>query len=323
MSTAFSNIVAAANVVMIITFIITGFCYSDSANWTDDPLPNGFTGIFSGTSVVFYAFNGFDACATLTEEVPNPEKVIPRGLLGAIAIVTAAYIGIGFALTGMVPYRELDDFAPFSAALARHEVTWAFYMITFSAVLNCWASSFASILAQPRLMYAIAKDGLLPRMFKQLDTRTRTPLKGTVVTGIITALFAGCLDFATLSMTVSCGILFVYVFTGVIILRFRYLPMLQASPYYQAAFHISVSSYVVACFWARLPSTMVTTSWPKHPLLLCSLALFFSSAYGQTSVGAVLLVPNSCALLCPSCHSPQLRSTRTLRSHSVLDLLAM
>jgi amino acid transporter len=248
MSTAFGNIVATANVVMIIIFITVGLMNSDTSNWTDDWCPNGAAGVLSGTSVIFYAFNGFDAVGTLAEEIPNPEKLVPRGLLGALGIVTVAYIGIGFALTGMVPYAELDDVAPFAHAFVVKGISWAFYMITFSAVLNCWASSFASIMAQPRLLYAVAKDGLLPPMFKKIDSFTKTPRRGTIFVGGLTAFCSGFLDFSTLSMTVSCGILFVYVFVAVGLLRVRYSSMLVTHERDEAIFNIALPAYTGGTF---------------------------------------------------------------------------
>merc|ERR1712224_272088 len=125
-------------------------------------------------------------------------------------------------------------------------------MITFSAVLNCWASSFASIMAQPRLLYAVAKDGLIPKPFKRLDHVTKTPLWGTVFVGGLTAFCSGFLDFATLSMTVSCGILFVYVFVGVGLLRVRYSAVLRSSPSDQAKFDIALPAYTLCMFFGSL-----------------------------------------------------------------------
>ncbi|CAK0879070.1 unnamed protein product [Prorocentrum cordatum] len=256
MSTAFGNTVATANVIMITIweriFIVVGLMHSDTSNWTDDFCPNGASGVLSGASVIFYAFNGFDAVGTLAEEIPNPEKLVPRGLLGALAIVTVAYIGIGFALTGMVKYSELDDVAPFAHAFVVKKVAWAFYMITFSAVLNCWASSFASIMAQPRLLYAVAKDGLIPELFKKLDPVTKTPIKGTIIVGGLTAFCSGFLDFSTLSMTVSFGILFVYVFVGVGLLRIRYASLLKANPADEAKFSFALPAYTISMFFGSL-----------------------------------------------------------------------
>lgn len=296
MSTAFSNLVAAANVVMICIFIVTGLSYSEKENWTNDFNPNGFAGILSGTSVVFYAFNGFDACSTLAEEVPSPEVLIPRGLLGALVIVTTAYIGIGLALTGMVPWTELDDFAPFAAACVRHQVTWAFYMITFSAVLNCWASAFASIVAQPRLLFAIAKDGLLPAQFKKLDPVTKTPLWGTVFTGCCTAFMSATLDFATLSMTVSCGILFVYVFTGVGLLLIRYDQRVLQTDGMKRAFNIALSGYVTCVFCSsqafHLGYSGVAIPFGVLAVLCAGFFVFLRVARGEgTTSGAAFLCP--------------------------------
>jgi len=296
MSTAFGNIVATANVIMIVIFIVVGLMNSDTSNWTDDFCPNGAAGVLSGSSVIFYAFNGFDAVGTLAEEIPNPEKLVPRGLLGSLAIVTVAYVGIGFALTGMVHYSQLDDVAPFAHAFVMKGISWAFYMITFSAVLNCWASSFASIMAQPRLLYAVAKDGLIPSPFKKIDPTTKTPLWGTAFVGGFTALCSGIADFSTLAMTVSCGILLVYVFVGVGLLRIRYSNVFDTSRVYESMFDIALPVYTGSVFIGSLASHQgyAMATWMCVSLAAVSAGMFgliWAKCGAGTTAGAQFLCP--------------------------------
>lgn len=193
------------------------FSYLTGAGHTDF----GWYGLLAAASLVFFAFIGFDVVATTAEETRNPQKAVPRGILGSLLIVTVLYVAVSLVLTGMVPYTELSGGdATLATAFGIHGVTWAKNIISIGALAGLTTVVMVMYLGQTRVLFAMARDGLMPRKLAHTG-KNGTPVRVTVIVGVACAVLAGFVDFGTLEEMVNIGTLFAFVLVsvGVLILR--------------------------------------------------------------------------------------------------------
>ena len=204
-------------------FLVVGAFYVDPANWKPFA-PNGWTGIHQGAAIVFFAYIGFDAISTAAEETRNPKRDMPVGILGALALCTVIYVLVGLVATGLVPYRELASGSdPLARALEGAGLPWVQLVLSIGAVVSMSAVLLVFQLGQPRIFFAMARDGLLPKGFAKVHPKYRTPHVTTIVTGLVVAAGAAFMDDdATYDLT-NIGTLFAFliVCVGVMILRVR------------------------------------------------------------------------------------------------------
>ncbi len=180
----------------------------------------GWYGLLAAASLVFFAFIGFDVIATTAEETRNPARDMPRGILGSLAIVTVLYVGVSLVLTGMVKYTDLAGETTLSTAFKAHGVTWAEWVINFGALAGLTTVVMVLLLGQVRIGFAMSRDGLLPQGLAKTGSRG-TPVRMTVVVGVVAAALAAGFDMFALEQMVNIGTLFAFVLVcfGVIILR--------------------------------------------------------------------------------------------------------
>ena len=226
---AFINgIVVAIKTAVIAAFLGFGFFYVDPANWTPfipenvGPGQFGMDGVFRAATIVFFAYIGFDAVSTAAGEAKNPQRDMPIGILGSLAICTAIYIAVCAVLTGMLPYTELNTAKPVATALEAYpNLAWLKTAVEIGAIAGLSSVILVMLMAQPRIFYTMSRDGLLPKVFGKVHSKHQTPYVGTIVVGIAACLLAGLMPLSVLGELVSMGTLvaFATVCLGVLVLR--------------------------------------------------------------------------------------------------------
>ncbi len=228
-SAAANAIVVAIKITVILLFIGFGIAYVDPANWTpfipenEGPGRFGMDGVMRAAAIVFFAYIGFDAVSTAAGEAKNPQRDMPIGILGSLAICTVIYIAMCAVLTGMLPYNLLGTPKPVATALEAYpSLLWLKTLVEIAAIAGLSSVILVMLMAQPRIFYSMSRDGLLPKIFGKVHPKYHTPYVGTVIVGVIAAALAGFLPIGLLGEMVSMGTLlaFATVCAGVLILRY-------------------------------------------------------------------------------------------------------
>ncbi len=217
-------------VVVLVLFVSVGAFYVNSANLHPFIPPNtgefgsfGSSGILRGAGIIFFAYIGFDAVSTASQEAKNPGRDIPIGILASLAICTVIYIAVGLVMTGLVPYKQLNVASPLATAVQATGLPWLPPIVNIGAICGISSVILVNMLAQSRIFYSMSRDGLLPPLFSRLHPRFRTPHVTTAITGVVVAIASGLFPIGVLGQLVSMGTLlaFAIVCTGVLILRKR------------------------------------------------------------------------------------------------------
>jgi APA family basic amino acid/polyamine antiporter len=231
-SARFNNFIVILKITIVLLVIGFGFMYVNQANWHPFVPPNtgeyghyGWSGIVRGAAVVFFAYIGFDAVSTAAQEAKNPQRDMPIGILGSLAICTILYILMSLVMTGLANYTELDVPHPVFVAIekAGPALSWLASFINIGAIAGLASVVLVMLMGQPRIFYSMARDGLLPPVFGKVHPRFKTPYVTTILTGIVAGVVAGLFPIGLLGELVSIGTLlaFVIVCAGVIMLRYK------------------------------------------------------------------------------------------------------
>jgi basic amino acid/polyamine antiporter, APA family len=234
--------IVVVKVAIVLFVIVVGAFYVDPRNWTANFAPYGYTGIsffgktlwgqtgaggeplgmVAGAGIIFFAYIGFDSVSTHAEEARNPSRDVPIGIVASLILCTVLYIAVAAILTGMVPYQEISVEAPVVDAFRRQGLTAAQYLVAAGALAGITSVLLVMMLSQPRVLLAMARDGLLPQsFFGAIHEKFRTPWKSTILTGCFVALMAGFLPLRILAEMTNIGTLlaFVIVCAAVLIMR--------------------------------------------------------------------------------------------------------
>jgi APA family basic amino acid/polyamine antiporter len=219
-SSTANNVMVVVKLAALALFIVVGLMAVDRGNYTPFA-PNGFTGIHQGAAIVFFAYIGFDAISTAAEETRNPQRNLPIGILGGLAVCTGIYVVVGAVLTGMVPYGQLAVADPLARALELAGYGGVGWLVAFGAAVSMAAVLLVFQYGQPRIFYAMARDGLLPRWAARVDPKSRVPYATTLATGVLVALASLVGDAAETYDLTNIGTLFAFalVCAGVLVLR--------------------------------------------------------------------------------------------------------
>ncbi|MEQ1572737.1 MAG: amino acid permease [Vicinamibacterales bacterium] len=221
-SSTANNVMVVIKLLALGLFVAVGLMNIDTANYAPFA-PNGFTGIHQGAAIVFFAYIGFDAISTAAEETKNPQRNLPIGILGGLAICTVIYVAVGAVITGMVPYQQLAVADPLSRALELAGYSRVGWVVALGAAVSMAAVLLVFGYGQPRIFFAMGRDGLLPPWTARVNPRTRVPSTATLITGVITALASAVGDAAETYDLTNIGTLFAFalVCAGVLVLRVR------------------------------------------------------------------------------------------------------
>ncbi|MBP0725337.1 amino acid permease [Bacillus sp. RG28] len=219
-SAKLNTVMVIVKLAVVLLFIAIGVGYVKPSNWTPF-MPMGFSGVASGAAVVVFAYFGFDAVSTAAEEVKNPQRNLPIGLISALTICTILYIVVSLILTGIVPFNKLGVKDPVAFALSFIHQDWAAGFISLGAIIGITTVLIVMMFGQTRLFYSISRDGLLPKKLSKVNAKTQVPTFSTWVTGGLVAVFAGLIPLNKLAELTNIGTLFAFssVSLGILVLR--------------------------------------------------------------------------------------------------------
>jgi APA family basic amino acid/polyamine antiporter len=284
-SARFNAIVVAIKVTVILLFVGFGISAIDGANWHPFIPPNtgqfghfGWSGVFQAAGIIFFAYIGFDAVSTAAQEAKNPQRDMPIGILGSLVICTVLYVVVSAVLTGMVPYGDLNTPAPVALALDRHpELSWLSVLIKVGAIAGITSVILVMVLGQPRIFYAMSRDGLLPPFFRRVHPKFKTPYVGTIITGTCAALIGGLFPVTILGELVSIGTLLAFstVCLGVLVLRYT-RPDIKRPFRVPAPWFVCIAGAVI-CFGMML--SLPTDTWVRL-ILWTAIGMLIYAFYG-------------------------------------------
>jgi len=231
-SARFNSAMVILKLIVLAIFVLVGFNYVQPDNWTPFA-PNGWAGIQAGAAIVFFAYIGFDAVSTVAEEVKNPKRDMPIGIIGSLIICTIIYIVVAAVFTGIIPYSALvktlstSQAEPLTLALQYADIhQWGNFIIgivAFGAVIAHTAVLLVFQMGQPRIFFSMSRDGLLPKSFSKVHPKYHTPHVTTILTGVVVGVTAMFTTISEMVDLTNIGTLFAFILVcaGIIILRIK------------------------------------------------------------------------------------------------------
>src|SRR2546423_4169241 len=278
-----NNVMVAVKLIVLTLFIIMGAQHINSANYHPFA-PNGFTGIHQGAAIVFFAYIGFDAISTAAEETKNPQRNLPIGILGGLAICTVIYVIIGAVLTGMVPSKDLGKAAdPLAYALNANGMTSIAKVVALGAVFSMGAGLLVFQDGQPRIFFAMGRDGLLPPWAARVSKKARVPFVTTIITGIFVALWSLIGDANETYDLTNIGTLFAFVLECIGVIVLRYTDPERPRPFRVPFVHgVGIIGALLCVFVMKgLP----TLAWVRFGWwLVIGLVLYFAYGYSHSTL---------------------------------------
>jgi basic amino acid/polyamine antiporter, APA family len=283
---------ARVNLVMVIIkltvivfFIALAAWYVNPTNWHPF-MPFGFKGVTTAAAIVFLAYVGFDAVSTTAEEAVNPQRDMPIGIMGSLVVSTVLYVTVAAIMTGIVPYKQLNVADPVALVLNLLDKGWASMIVSAGAITGITSVLLVLLLGQPRILFAMSRDGLLPPALSRVHPRFRTPATTTMVTGSIVAVSAALTPINVVAELCSIGTLFAFmiVSAGVIILRYTRADIRR--PFRVPLFPVVPALGILLCGYLMLSLPLVT--WLRFVgWLAVGLVIYALYSYRHSHVGRV------------------------------------
>jgi APA family basic amino acid/polyamine antiporter len=276
-SSRINMIIVIIKIAVIIFFIVLAIWHVKPSNWQPF-MPFGFGGVMTAAAIVFLAFVGFDAVSTAAEEAKNPQRDMPRAIMGSLAVATILYMAVSAIMTGSVPYHKLGVPDPVALVLNELRMPWASSIVSIGALAGITSVLLVLILGQPRILFAMSRDGLLPPALSHVHKRFKTPHKTTILTGMIVAVASGLLPIRVVAELCSIGTLFAFIIvcSGVIVLRYTRRDLVR--PFKTPFFPVLPAFGVLLC--AYLMINLPGTAWERFLIwLVIGLTIYFT--YGR------------------------------------------
>jgi APA family basic amino acid/polyamine antiporter len=275
-----NNIMVVIKLLALGLFIVVGATHLHAENYSPFA-PNGFTGIHQGAAIVFFAYIGFDAISTAAEETVNPQRNLPIGILGGLAICTFIYVIVGFVLTGMVPYTELAVADPLARALQLAGFNAVGWIVALGAAVSMSAVLLVFQYGQPRIFFAMARDGLLPQWAAKVHPRTKIPFATTLLTGIFVAAWSLIGDAGETYDLTNIGTLSAFILVSIGVLVLRYTDPSRPRPFrVPLVWPVSVLS-TAGCLFIMIG--LPRQAWERFAIwLVIGLAFYFLYGYRKS-----------------------------------------
>lgn len=275
------------NLSMILLFIVVGIFYVEPQNWTPFA-PNGWNGIMSGAALIFFAFIGFDAISTASEETKNPAKNVPRAILISLAVCAVLYSTVAAILTGLVPYAQLGlpeaVEQPVAYAMRAIGQPWVAGILSAGAIVAMTSVLLVWQFGQTRILYVMSRDGLLPERLSKVDPKSHTPIAPTVIAGVLVALAAGFLDISVAVELTNIGTLFAFVLVSGGVLILRKIDPDRPRPFRVKWVPLVPLLAIGCCFYLMASLPLVT--WERFGIWLAiGLVLYFVFSRGHSVRG--------------------------------------
>jgi APA family basic amino acid/polyamine antiporter len=273
-SSRINLLIVLVKITAIVFFLLLAVWYVQPGNWKPF-MPFGFGGVMTAAAIVFLAFGGFDAVSTAAEEAQNPQRDVPIGIIGSLAVATLLYIAVSAIMTGVVPYQKLGVPDPVALVLNELHMPWASMLVSLGAIAGITSVLLVLLLGQPRILFAMARDGLLPLTLARVHRRYQTPYMTTLLTGLIVAVASALLPIRVVAELCSIGTLFAFsiVCSGVIVLRYSQADLVR--PFKVPLFPVLPVSGALLCAYLML--NLPKTAWERFLVwLLIGLVIFFT-----------------------------------------------
>ncbi|MBN1939840.1 MAG: amino acid permease [Candidatus Aminicenantes bacterium] len=276
-SSRVNMIIVIIKIAVIVFFVVLTVWHIKPSNWTPF-MPFGFGGVMTAAAIVFLAFVGFDAVSTAAEEAKNPQRDMPRAIMGSLAVATVLYMAVSAIMTGAVSYLKLGVPDPVALVLNELRMPWASSIVSVGALAGITSVLLVLILGQPRILFAMSRDGLLPPALSHVHKKYKTPYKTTILTGLVVAVGSGLLPIQVVAELCSIGTLFAFIIvcSGVLVLRYTRKDLNR--PFKTPLFPFIPAAGVLLCGYLMI--NLPITAWERFLIwLVIGLTIYF--AYGR------------------------------------------